>query len=428
MNILVLTSVSTFPSRLRPMAGCFFGNLMKHICRLGHRAVVIAPTAWIPWGLRRVMKAGPPVPAMDTWEGIPVCHPPYLSLRATRRMGLQSRHFAAAALPPALEMHRRDAFNVVVGYGFGIPPLVSRLVADELGLRCVCWAIGSDVHTVPFRSNENMLNLRRNVRRCDLVLTEAEDLRNRILRICPKARNIHTYYKGIELEALRSSPDKLALRRELGLRPDRTYMLSAGSADAGKGVHEFYQALRSLSADKPDLSGVWVGGGGDGDAIVRQARADGLGDRLTVTGVVERNVVLAYMQATDVMAFPSHAEGLPNVVMEALAAGLPTVATDVGGTNEVLVDGVTGLLVPPRDAASLKTAVRRLLDHPVEANVMASRGRQLVFDHFDVARNAAVAVDILRHVMDGGAVEAPVPACAGVEAGVLPWQHVQRLV
>jgi glycosyltransferase involved in cell wall biosynthesis len=126
------------------------------------------------------------------------------------------------------------------------------------------------------------------------------------------------------------------------------------------------------------------------------------------------------MRAADCFAFASHAEGVPNVVLEAMAAGLPAAATSVGGIPEIIADGVTGLLVPPRDAPALAAAVDRLLRNPDQGARMAGAARAFVRRHFDVDRNAEVLVPLLERVARGESAEGPFPCCAGASAGQLP--------
>ncbi|MDD5420505.1 MAG: glycosyltransferase family 4 protein, partial [Methanomicrobiaceae archaeon] len=82
------------------------------------------------------------------------------------------------------------------------------------------------------------------------------------------------------------------------------------------------------------------------------------------------------INAADCLILPSHTEGVPNVLMESLACGVPVVSSDVGGCPEVVTDGATGLLVPPGDVPALVRAVRWMKDHPDERVVMGQRGRE----------------------------------------------------
>jgi len=274
-------------------------------------------------------------------------------------------------------------------------------VAKQIHGRSVGWAIGSDVHTVPHLSDENLRLFRHNIRHCDLVLTASRALRGHILKACPDAKHVHAFHRGIDLEGFRSRVDRAAIRAKLGLDADCIYILMAGHLGKTKGSEEFYVSFKHLAGKNPRLSALWIGDGPEAPALKARARADGVADRFIVTGQVPRSSVIEFLEAADLMLFPSHMEGLPNVVVEALAAGLPTVATDVGGVGEIITHEATGLLVPPKDVPAMTSAVERILGNPAWARPMGERGRQFVQEHFDVDRNARELLAILRHVISG---------------------------
>jgi glycosyltransferase involved in cell wall biosynthesis len=134
-----------------------------------------------------------------------------------------------------------------------------------------------------------------------------------------------------------------------------------------------------------DVSVVLVGadleqGGAYRRLLEREAAALGMADRVTFTGY--RADASALLRAFDVLALPSTIEGLPLVVLEAMAAGVPVVATPVGGVGELVRDGETGLLVPPEDPEALAAALRRLLDEPETAQRLAEAARAQVAERF----------------------------------------------
>jgi glycosyltransferase involved in cell wall biosynthesis len=422
VRILVITNAGLFPNAWEPEAGIFFANLLARLVPLAERIVTVSPMGFLPPPLEILPRfAGRRrIPRREFWHGIEVQRPPFLSFGSARHQWLQARGFCRAVAPLGERLHRRCRFDVVVGYGFGPAAHAAQFVARAIRRRCVSWAIGTDVHSAPGQSPENASLVRHNVRHTDLILTESDALRCDILSLCPWARHVHTYYKGIDLAFLEGPADRQAVRRGLGLAADRVCMLMAGRVWRPKGTHEFYETFRRLAAAHPRLDAVWVGDGADRRDLEARAAADRLAGRFRITGRVPRPSALEYMQAADLLVFPSHAEGLPNVVMEGMAAGLPVVATDVGGIREIVLPRLTGLLVPPKNVEALATAAEWVMSHPDLAVEMAARGRRLIWDYFNVARNAAVAMQILDHVARGGAADAPLPACAGASAGTLP--------
>lgn len=430
LRILVITNAYTFPSEGRPTGGIFFANLLRRLLEMGERIVVVTPVAFIPPPLLRLRRFRQQRLTChhDWWHGIEVWRPAYFSIRSSRHLWIQARFFCASAARMYWRLRANHAFDVVVGYGLGPAAHAAQFVARGLNRPAVSWAIGTDTHTRPRLSGENLRLLIHNVCHNNMVLTESEDIRQIIVRTCPETKHVHTYYKGIDLAGLKERADRLALRQSLGMGPRRTYMMSAGAVVRPKGVWEFYETFRRLAAERDDLSAIWVGDGAERAALQQRTRAEGLASRFTITGRIPREQVLRTMIAADLMVFPSHAEGLPNVVMEALAAGLPVVTTDVGGVKEVIREGVTGLLVPPKDVPSLTEATRRILQNPGLGKRMAAVARPFILEHFDVDRNASIAREILERIASGCSTTEAMPPCAGVAAGHLPIESLRNEV
>jgi len=421
LRMLVISRAHLFPSEGRPTAGLFFANLVLRLERLVEKLVVVVPVAYMPDVLTRFSRFHLYRSARhERWHGVEVYRPRYFSLRLQRRGWFQARSFCLAAMPLCEALHKRHHFNLVLGNGLGGPVHTAQRSAKQFGCRSVGWAVGSDGHTYPHRSRSNMQQFRHDVTHTDLILTTSDALRRHILAANGGTGNVLTFYRGIDLGDVCPPGERVALRARHGLRPDRRYLLMAGVVNHAKGSQEFYEAFRRLAGTHPDLAAIWVGEGPDRLPLTQRARADGLGDRLTITGRVPRATVLEYMRAADVMLFPSRAEGLPNVVMEAMASGLPVVATDVGGVREIVLDGRTGLLVPAQDVPAMVAAVDRLLADNALAKDMARGAEALIRQHFDVDRNATVLASILEGLTAGAGPRPPIAACADVKPGRLP--------
>jgi len=134
--------------------------------------------------------------------------------------------------------------------------------------------------------------------------------------------------------------------------------------------------VASVHTRRPEVRFALVGDGSERPSLESRIAELGLEDAVEILGT--RYDVPAILARADAACLPSLAEGLPNAVMEAMAAGLPVVATAVGGTPELVIPGETGLLAPPGAAEELAEALLAVLADPVHARSMGARGRKLI--------------------------------------------------
>ena len=154
--------------------------------------------------------------------------------------------------------------------------------------------------------------------------------------------------------------------------------------------------LLEAAAQVPDATFVLAGEGSLRAEMERRARELGVAGRCLFLG--QRSDVPALLAAADLFVLPSLFEGLPLSVLEAMAAARPVVATAIGGTDEVVTDGLTGLLVPPRDSAALAAAIRRLQADPALARRLGGAGRERVEREFSSTVTARGAMRIYDEV------------------------------
>ena len=128
----------------------------------------------------------------------------------------------------------------------------------------------------------------------------------------------------------------------------------------------------------------------------RQASTTGWSSRPTPPSAAARSDVARMLAASDLFVLPSHTEALPTVLIEAMAAGLPVVATDVGGVPEMVERGSSALLVPPHRPDLLAEAVGRVLSSPLQAAAMGKAGGRIAAERFDIIRQAKRLVDEYR--------------------------------
>lgn len=166
-------------------------------------------------------------------------------------------------------------------------------------------------------------------------------------------------------------------------------LLFVGRLAAVKGVPVLFQAMQAVAADHPDLSLTLIGDGPERRMLEDQARAMGLSGKVHFAGYKGQAEVAAALRETDLLVLPSFAEGLPVVLMEALAARVPVLTTRIAGVGELVEDGISGRLVAPGDPVALADALRALLDaSPADRAAMGEAGRARVVADFDSVTEA----------------------------------------
>jgi glycosyltransferase involved in cell wall biosynthesis len=210
------------------------------------------------------------------------------------------------------------------------------------------------------------------------------------------------------------------IRAEFGIPADARVIGTVGRLVPIKGQRYLVEAFAGLAKGAPDLRLMLVGDGDRRAELTRQGRELGLrvidheaepgaasGPAIHLTGF--RRDVPRLMGAMDLFALPSLNEGMGRVLAEAMAVELPCVASRVSGTPDVVEEGVTGLLVPPRSASALGQALKSVLDDPIRATEMGAAGRRRALATFSVERMIELLENLYRDELARRGIAAPPP-------------------
>jgi glycosyltransferase involved in cell wall biosynthesis len=209
------------------------------------------------------------------------------------------------------------------------------------------------------------------------------------------ASKLTVIHNGVDL------PEKCPAdaRAELGLRPDDFVIGAVGRLYPVKGIQFLVQALAQTRVGHL----VVIGDGPEKSTLELLADRLGVADRIHWAG--QRPDARNLMPAFDLFVQPSLHEGMPNTILEAMATGLPVVATAVGGTPEVVAHGVTGLLVSPKSPHALSEAISVLLDDADLRRRMGKAGRERVAQHFTVGRMVRKTEELYERLLTEKAFE-----------------------
>ncbi|HEY2131753.1 MAG TPA: glycosyltransferase family 4 protein [Acetobacteraceae bacterium] len=318
-------------------------------------------------------------------EGFRVVAPPL-----QRRVSLTGQFRAFRALLALIRAERPD----LVHAHMPISGFLARLAARIAGVPVIAYTCHGYLFNQPGSRRRRLMGLAMEWiggRLTDIYMTvsseEAADARR--LHIADHAVAI-----GNGRDPARFHPDLAArarLRAKFGVPEDRVVVVIVSRLVRHKGHPELLAALRDSSAE------LWVVGdrlaSDHGEDLEPHFAGAGLGARLRRLGY--RDDIPAILAAADIFALPSHFEGLPMSVIEAMLTGLPVVATDIRGPREQVVDGVTGLLVPPASAPPLADALRRLVDDSGLRHRMGAAARERALALYDEGRVVARTLDLL---------------------------------
>jgi glycosyltransferase involved in cell wall biosynthesis len=383
--VKVLSLTSSYPRFQGDATAPFIESITKHVAALGHEIHVVLPEqrewnrgvaedgihfhtyrysprrSWTPWGYSQSLEAGVKL---------------HRSLYALAPIVFYSARRTCLALA------RRERYDLVHAHWLVPNGLIAMEVSKRLGLPLVVSLHGSDI-SVAERSKWMGTLARRCFARAAAVTAPSEDLLDRarelgatgILQLIPY---------GADVDALRAdSHARQELRDRHSLSADDVVVLGLGRFVRWKGFEYLIDAIARARNVVPEIRLVFAGDG-DLDRELRQRVKDrGLVKEVRFAGMVNRTDIPGYLAAADIVAVPSvhfqgYVDGLPNVALEAMAAGKPLVATRVGGLPQVVRDGENGFLVKERDDKALADAIVTLAHDSALRERMGESGRALI--------------------------------------------------
>jgi glycosyltransferase involved in cell wall biosynthesis len=353
MKVVVITNL--FPSPVEPMRSTFNEEQVLALSQVTRIVGVIVPIDWrrafgvLRSGRRSELRGG------VNWKGVSAVYPTYFHL--PRIAGWLNGVLMFLALLPAwlrLRRHRPEAIFVTWAFPDGFAAVLLGILS---GLRVVVKVHGTDVEVLaraPLRRTLAVWALNR----ATVVVSVSKYLQRRLVEFGVAPNRVVVAYNGIDRERFRPM-DRGACRRELGLEEEGRVVVYVGNLKRDKGVMDLLNAAGPLARDG-GVSVVFVGDGIMRGELERRVAELGIEAYVRITGRVSHDLVPVWINSADLLCLPSHHEGVPNVILEAAACGIPSVATAVGGLPEV-VTPANGRLVPAGNAPALREMLREVL-------------------------------------------------------------------
>ncbi|MEB2270603.1 glycosyltransferase [Bacillus safensis] len=349
MKVLWLTSV--YPSEKHPSEGVFHETQVQELLKQGIEVTVICPNPVNPPVLR-MLKASyrqkRDMPEQEVRSGVTVYRPPYPALPGQLKWAQPSKRIAASVLRA---MQRHQLSPDFIHAHFAMPSGgAAAVIQKETKIPYLLTLHGSDVNVYPSYSKGALAAFETAVKQASAVLTVSEELAkktNEMTKVEAKCLPL-----GIPLQSFsRTEEDQEGIRKRLGLPLQDKLVVFVGRLVKEKGLLELADAVSSMDGVKA----VFVGKGPLSKELSERAGAS-----IILPGQVPNEQVRDYLMAADLFTLPSYSEGMPTVVLEALALKVPVIATRVGGLPS-LFSTYQHLLVEPRSTRQLKEAIHACL-------------------------------------------------------------------
>ena len=388
---MVTSSYPRFPG---DSVGTFMEPIAASVAARGHEVHVVAP--WHPLVTRGREEGGvrfhfyryAPVPALNVF-----------GYAAALRADVSLRGAAYVAAPLALAAGWLKAWRVArryratVMHGHWVIPGGFTALAAAPRRPQVVSLHGSDVYVA-----ETFAPARRAARlvfeRAGAITACSADLARRAIGLGADPAKLEVVPYGVDTERFRPQPERrAALRARLGVGSGALLAFSAGRLVRKKGFEHLLDAWARLRTDPAAILAI-AGDGDLRDELRERARAAGVAERVRFLGNLSQDDVGAWLSAADVVVVPSvkddsgNVDGLPNVLLEALAAGAPVIATTAGGIGTVVEHETTGLVVPERSAEAIAAAVIRMAADPALRARLGGAARRMVETRFGWGRAA----------------------------------------
>jgi teichuronic acid biosynthesis glycosyltransferase TuaC len=337
------------------------------------------------WGAYRT------IPSSEIRKGVRISRPPYLIVSKIASSFWSDRGAYWGSRETAREMHRRQRFDAILSFDLKASGGVAWRIGRDLGIPACGWAIGGDVRA-PAESPYGRV-LKRTLKELDLVFYQSGELLREVRRKFGAAIEGTRGVKHVVLpRGIPEAPDlpraevRRRIRAELQIDDGQILVLYIGRVLRQKGMLELLEAIARAAPRDPRIVCVAVGSNPafDETAAFRQKMAlrPEVQGRLRIVSGCAPEKIWEYLCASDIFAFPSHAEGMPNSLLEAMIMEVPCVCFAIPAVAEV--EGGTGglLAVAALDAELFSDAILRLAASPEERRRIGVLGRQRVESHF----------------------------------------------
>ena len=392
MKVLIISHM--YPSTANQVAGIFVAEQVKELVRQGCEVKVISPVAWTPFPIKylsKKWKSYSEIPLSEEREGVKVYYPRYLSFP---RAGLfeYSGYFMYYGIRKLIKNIYQDfKFELINAYTILPDGFSALLLERKINVPLIITILGSDLLIYPYRNKRIFMNTNRALAKAIRIIAVSQHLKDKAVdEFGIPEEKIAVIYTGHDAKSF-----NLNDRKQEGESPINVLFL--GNIIEFKGVFDLLRAMTIIRNSDKELFKklLWrfVGKITDEEKFMRFLNAHKLKDNTEVVGQVPHDDVAKYMKRADFFVLPSWSEGMPVALLEAMACGLPVIATNVGGIPEI-VNEDTGVLVEPKKPRELARGIMSALSKNWDRKFIGEYAK-----NYTLEKNAEKTLGVYRKVL-----------------------------
>jgi teichuronic acid biosynthesis glycosyltransferase TuaC len=381
-----------FPTPAARTQHAFITEQMKALRKLGIEVKAIAPTPWAPPMLSFLpnIRKYICIPKSANVDGIKVTYPRFIAFPKGRFLFLYGLFCYLACRHIIRKQMQVGGIDLIHAHTIMPDGFAALLLGDEFNIPVVCTVHGSDISIYPQESWATLLVTKWALRRTKHLIAVSEDLGKKV-NLLIGTRQVKVIRNGADEELFHANA-KAAARTLLGLPDKPKIVLFIGNLLPVKGPEYLLQAVSQISSS--DFLLYIVGDGMLRDKLRAQAEQLGISTRCIFVGARPHEEIASWLSAADCLVLSSISEGFPTIIAEAMMCRVPVVATAVGGIPEIVKHRSTGLLVQPRDPASLAQAICFALQDDVDIRIMVDRAENAARAELTWEANARKTVEV----------------------------------
>lgn len=397
MRLLIISHL--YPNEQERRYGIFRARHFAAMAKLGADLTVLVPQVWAPRFLRHIKK----------WEFYtrerPVCEFPGVQARAIPYLRITgnwwyrwdglSVYYAVRNL--AKKLHQQKPFDMVFSACLFPDGDAAWRLGDYLGLPAACLAIGTDVNLIPHYSRRLYSHFEYVTKKLDGILAHGQSNSTILEEVTGK--KVPVIQGCVNLDQFCMVREKRNLRESLGIPVESFVLIFAGYLTRNKGVYEMIEAVCDAHDQCAKVYLAICGNGIEEGGMKRVIQEKGAQEFITLVGTIDPDEMPQWMKAADALILATHYEGMPNVVMEAMACGLPVISTRVGGLPAAVGECEGAILLEPKQPKLFTEAIVRLAQNSTLCEKMGAASRRCAEEKFGVMKNAQQILDHLRSLL-----------------------------